>query len=286
MPDPSGKGEKVMQYDTTVSLFDKSNLQKYLQRKLRAFYQPKVGVNGSIAGVEVLARLCDECLPETSKVAPIAFIDQAGLLSFMTMTLLDQALNVSAQVRQRCGKVLPVAINLHAEQLLDVTLLDAIVRSMNAMDFPASAVTLEIVEKHFDGDMDQLARRLEHARALGFRISLDDFGTGESNWHRLLSLPVHEWKLARELVNGVATSKVRAVLVRKLLEIGKELGMTTVVEGIDNKADLAWLRDMGQSDIVIQGYVVARPMSAATLKGWLTERTSAPVSEPMAIASY
>jgi EAL domain-containing protein (putative c-di-GMP-specific phosphodiesterase class I) len=275
-----------MQPGTPISLFDTPSLQKYLQRKLRAFYQPQVRMDGSIAGVEVLARLWDEQLAELPRAAPIAFIDRVGLLPFMTMTLVDQALDVSADMQQRCGRALPVSINLQAEQLLDATFIDAIAHSMDARNLPASALTLEIVEKSFHGDMDQLARQLERIRERGFRVSLDDFGTGESNWHRFLSLPVQEWKLARELVDGVATSKVKALLVRKLLEIGRELGITTVVEGIDNNADLAWFHEAGYPDMVIQGFVVARPMHAEALNDWLADNVPAATNKRMAIAIH
>lgn len=255
-------------------VFDPPSLQRYLARKLRAFFQPQMRMDGSVAGVEALARLWDERLPGASKVAPIAYIDRAGLLPFMTMALVEQALDTSAAARQRNGAPLPVSINLQAEQLLDVSLLDAIMRAAEARDLPASGVTLEIVETGFHGEVDKLLRWVDSAHALGFRISLDDFGTGESNFHRLVSLPVHEWKLARELVNGVATCKVKTVLVRKLLEMGAELGLTTVVEGVDSMADLTWLRKAGYPDMIIQGYVAARPMPAGVLADWLSGHTS------------
>ncbi|HEY9132312.1 MAG TPA: EAL domain-containing protein [Dyella sp.] len=259
----------------TSEVFDTPNLKKYLERKLRAFFQPQMRMDGQVVGVEALARLWDDRLPGASKVAPVAYINRAGLLPFMTLALVEQVLDVSAGALMNCGQPLPVSINLQAEQLLDVSLLDAITRALEARGLVASGVTLEIVETGFHGDPDKLLRWLDSARAMGYRLSLDDFGTGESNFHRLVSYPVQEWKLAREIVNGVAACKIKAVLVRKLLEMGAELGLTTVVEGVDRMADLDWLCNAGYPDMVIQGYVVARPMPAGRLAGWLSGRMPA-----------
>ena len=143
---------------------------------------------------------------------------------------------------------------------------------------PAAALTLEITEDVLMADAARSSQVLAGLRALGVRLSIDDYGTGYSSLTYLRALPVHELKLDRSFV-GQLTSDVRAAaIVRSTLQLGRDLGMTIVVEGVEDAAALAALREW-RCDVA-QGYHVARPMAAEHVLDWLAERLPTPVTAP------
>jgi EAL domain-containing protein (putative c-di-GMP-specific phosphodiesterase class I) len=119
-------------------------------------------------------------------------------------------------------------------------------------------------------------------RALGVRLSIDDYGTGYSSLAYLRALPVHELKLDRSFITHLTSDPRAAAIVRSTLQLGQELGMTIVVEGVEDGEALDTLRQWG-CDVaqgyhdVAQGYHIARPMPAGSFLGWLAAR---PVDTP------
>jgi EAL domain-containing protein (putative c-di-GMP-specific phosphodiesterase class I) len=125
-----------------------------------------------------------------------------------------------------------------------------------------SRLSLEVTESAVAAAPDEIEAALGTLAAAGFKLSVDDFGTGLSSFSRLRHLPVSELKLDRALLADEADTRGRAVL-RSLVELGATLGLVVVSEGVEDATTHAWLASIGCP--VVQGYFVSRPVSAASL---------------------
>jgi EAL domain-containing protein (putative c-di-GMP-specific phosphodiesterase class I) len=116
---------------------------------------------------------------------------------------------------------------------------------------------------------------LGRLNAMGVQLAIDDFGTGYSSMAYLKSLPVHELKVDRSFVSQMTSSIRDAVIVRSTVDLGRNLGLRVVAEGVEDQATWQELNTLGCD--AIQGYYISRPVSADELASWLAqERTATP----------
>jgi len=230
-------------------------------------YQPQVDLElGRPVGVEALVRWDH---PVRGMVSPDEFIPVAettALIQPLTVRVLELAL-AQARAWIADGIRLPVAVNLSARCLLDTAFPDTVSGLLARYRLPASVLRLEITETAIMADS---ARALSTLRALhetSIRLSIDDFGTGYSSMAYLKQLPVDELKVDRSFVKGMTTDARDAVLVRSAIDLGHNLGLAVVAEGVENQDTLAALRDLGCD--IAQGYHIGRPMPADRLRDWL-----------------
>ena len=235
--------------------------------ELELHYQPKISLDtGKLAGVEALVRWRH---PSRGLLAPDAFlpvVEHTGLIDTLTAVVLDLAL---AQTRAWLneGHAVQMAVNLSARCLHQLDFPDRVEAALRANDVPARLLRLELTESALMADPGKALTILQRLHDGGVTLSIDDFGTGYSSMSYLKRLPVDELKVDRSFVNGMTTSAEDAALVRSVVDLGHNLGLDVVAEGIEdsmtNRA-LAELRcDVGQ------GYHFARPGPAVDLSVWL-----------------
>jgi diguanylate cyclase (GGDEF)-like protein len=240
-------------------------------------YQPKVTLDGErVEGLEALLRWQH---PERGLIPPAEFIPIAegtGIIIRLTERVLGMALG---QMRRwlDAGLAVPVAVNLSARCLLDASLPDLVGRLLAEYRVPASLLRLEVTESAVMSDAARCMEVLERLHELGVRLSIDDFGTGYSSMVHLRRLPVDELKIDRSFVLGMTTMPQDAVLVRTAIDLGHNLGLTVVAEGVEGLEHVAALRDLGCD--IAQGYHFARPMAVADVTA-LLER-SVLVTDPL-----
>ena len=138
---------------------------------------------------------------------------------------------------------------------------------LDTFGVPAEALVLEITEDVLMADAARSQQVMAGLRRLGVQLSIDDFGTGYSSLAYLRALPVDELKLDRSFVSSLTSDERAAAIVRSTLQLSLDLGMSMVVEGVEDAATLAALREWGCD--VAQGYHIARPMPAADFLAWL-----------------
>jgi EAL domain-containing protein (putative c-di-GMP-specific phosphodiesterase class I) len=138
---------------------------------------------------------------------------------------------------------------------------------------PASLLCLEITESGFMDDPTRALETLEQLHAIGVRLSIDDFGTGYSSLAYLKKLPVQELKIDRAFVMHMVTDRDDATLVRSTIELGHNLGLEVVAEGVEDAASLDMLRVLGCNEA--QGYFISKPLPADRFEQWLDQRNSA-----------
>ena len=192
-------------------------------------------------GVEALIRWAH---PTRGLLNPGAFIPVAettGLITRISMQILDIAL---AQVRAwaDAGQTVPVAVNLSARCLHDVTLPERVTAALERHGVPADQLRLEITESMLMAAPDRAVAILRSLAAAGVRLSLDDFGTGYSSMSYLRRLPVDELKIDRSFVLGLTGQANDQVLVRTAVDLAHNLGLAVVAEGVEDAPTLAALQ--------------------------------------------
>ncbi len=230
---------------------------------IRVVYQPKLNLaTGRIDAVEALVRWKH---PVRGMLPPDSFIpliEEAGRIDDLTIAVLAQSL---ADMKRWCaqGLVVGVAVNISAGLLASDSFASRALAVVARSGAPVHRLTFEVTESAQFEDTDKAIAILEAFRAAGIRISMDDYGTGQSTLNYLKMLPVSELKIDRMFVQHAHIDHGDAMLVRSTVQLAHELGLKVVAEGIEDEACLAFLRGIGCD--YAQGYHVGRPMSADDL---------------------
>ncbi|WP_432760290.1 EAL domain-containing response regulator [Pseudomonas syringae] len=236
------------------------------------YFQPKVSLQGELLGAEALVRWQH---PVYGLLAPGRFIEAIeaeGLTVALTWRVLDQALQFSAQAMREQGKALSVAVNIDPQVLQQLDFAEQITQALARHGVPATALTLEILEQDAARPETWQLEGLLRLCMQGCKLSIDDFGMGASNIDRLLQLPFSELKIPTEFVRGMADDARKSAVVAGALLMAQRLSMSVVVEGVETIEDVHSLLALG--DPAIQGYFIARPMSASAFMRWVAERDS------------
>jgi diguanylate cyclase (GGDEF)-like protein len=256
---------------TTTHLAVLGELRAALERdELVMHYQPKTSVvTGELLGVEALVRWQH---PTRGLLGPDEFIGLAEgttMIHRLTTVVIDKALQfVRTWLDQ--GVRLPVAVNVSMRTLLDRGFPAAVADQLAHADVPAELLGIEITESTIMADPDRAIEILRELRAMGVRVSVDDFGTGYSSMSYLKILPVDELKVDRSFVRDMTREVNDTILVQSAIDLGHNLGLSVVAEGVEDAATLDAVRSLGAD--VIQGYLLGRPMPEELLRRWVTER--------------
>jgi len=256
-------------------------LRRALERdELVLHYQPKADLrSGRVLGVEALVRWQH---PEHGLLGPGEFIplaERTGLIHPLTRWVLDAALRQAAEWR-RAGHELSVAVNLSTRSLLDRDFPDQVADRLAAWGVPAGCLMLEVTESAVMADPALALEVLGRLHALGVGLALDDFGTGYSSMAYLKALPVDELKVDRSFVGHMASSNSDAVIVRSTIDLGHNLGLHVVAEGVETRDAWEELKALGCD--TAQGYHLGRPMPAADVERWLGQVVPDGTAQPHA----
>jgi len=243
--------------------------------ELQLYFQPKLELaTGRVCGAEVLLRWQH---PTRGLLAPAAFIpfaEQTGFLRRMTRWTLERAIGQAAQW-YRAGRPLALAVNIGADDLTDERLDSRIAQLLTVHQLPPALLTLELTESGFIDDAERALRMLDALRTLGVKLSIDDFGTGYSSLSLLARMPVQEVKIDRSFVQALESDPEFLAVVRSAIDMGHNLGLAVVAEGIETASSAERLRALHCD--VGQGYLYAQPLPLAELDQWLLGRERVPV---------
>jgi diguanylate cyclase (GGDEF)-like protein len=232
-------------------------------------YQPKINLaDGRATAVEALVRWRH---PHRGFIEPVDFIpfaEQTGYISSITRWVLARAIE-QAGVWERTGLRIRMSVNVSARDLHQGdALVQYVAAALAAAELPAGMLCLEITESGLMADPGAAQSTLRKLRELGIATSIDDYGTGYSSLAYIKQLAVNELKIDRVFVGGMEADRRNAAIVRSTIELGHNLGLTVVAEGVETDHEAAELVRFGCD--AAQGYYFARPMPAATLERWLT----------------
>jgi diguanylate cyclase (GGDEF)-like protein len=245
------------------------------QGQLILHYQPKVDAQtGKLLGAEALVRWQH---PEHGLIPPDEFIplaEHTGLITALTTFVLDTALQQCRSWLQ-AGSEIPVAVNISTHRLLDLNFPIEVSNQLARSEVPARLLTLEITESAIMANPDRAMYVVQLLHDLGVHLSIDDFGTGYSSMAYLKNLPVHELKIDKSFVSNMTTNERDAVIVRSTIELGRNLGLHVIAEGVEDSATWTELDAVGCH--AIQGYYISRPVTPSGFQEWL-DRQATPAS--------
>jgi predicted signal transduction protein with EAL and GGDEF domain len=237
------------------------------QGALFLHFQPQVLLeSAALCGVEALVRWQH---PRYGLLPPDHFItlaEQRGFIHELTRLVLDMAL---AQMKtwDEAGLHVPrIAVNVSPAELRN-NFTEMIEAALFRHGVAPQRLELEITETILTSDGVDTMEMLDHLRALGVGIAVDDFGVGYSSLAQLHRLPIDSLKIDRGFLDGIDTSTPNAAIVRAIVTMADAIGLRTIAEGVETESQLALLRQLGCQ--CAQGYLLARPMSAADATRWL-----------------
>lgn len=231
------------------------------------YFQPIISLqNEKPVGAEALARWLH---PQRGMIAPLDFIplaEQTGLMEPMTSHLLDAIARQAALLDQQ-GRDVTLSVNISAISLQNPDFADRLLDMLARRNIPPHRIKIEITESIAVGAGDQIIRLLTRLRINGFSISIDDFGTGYSSLTALYRLPFSELKIDKSFVLPMLENPDALAIVRTLIDLAHNLGLTAIAEGVETAALRDRLIDLGCD--YAQGYFYARPLAANDFMSWL-----------------
>lgn len=246
------------------------------REQLLLHYQPAIDTaTGTIVGAEALLRWDH---PHHGLVNPSQFVPGAegtGLIHALTRYALEAAMD-QARSWKDMGYEIPVAVNLSTRVLMDYTLPDQLSDVLRERGLSPASVRLEITESSIMSDPERALAVLEKLSDLGVPLSIDDFGTGYSSMTYLKRLPVDEIKIDQSFVRDMVGQPKDAMLVRSLIELGHNLGLKVVAEGVEDARTLDALREL-RCDVA-QGFYISRPMESVDFDAWIAGARRGPVA--------
>ena len=234
------------------------------EAELEVHYQPLFSLSERrIVGAEALVRWNH---PERGMLAPSSFIglaEESGLILPVGRQVLEDACRQARRWFETFGIRLSVGVNLSARQFQQHGLLEDIEEILQTTGVDPAQMCLEITESLAMDDVERTRQILLGLKALGVRVAIDDFGTGYSALGYLTQFPVDVVKVDKSFVDDVEVDPVKSAIVAAVINLSEAIGSTTVVEGVETRAQLDHLRALGCPEA--QGFHLARPMPAGQL---------------------
>jgi diguanylate cyclase len=267
-------GNEAVVYASSIDKSSQSNLSllSELRRAIehnefRLFVQPKVMLStGKVVGVEALVRWVH---PVRGMVFPDSFIpfsEQTGFIRILTRWVLDQSAALCADLGKK-GLFPKISVNLSTRDLLDQDLPLKFADILARHNVSASSFCLEITESAIMDDPIRALGTLEALHEMNAELAIDDFGTGYSSLAYLKRLPVDELKIDKSFVMKMETDADDAKIVRSTIDLGHNMGLRVVAEGLENTGIWSLLAGMGCDQG--QGYYISKPMPSDQFAGWL-----------------
>ncbi|WP_321839245.1 bifunctional diguanylate cyclase/phosphodiesterase [Paraburkholderia bannensis] len=271
---------REMAESTRLRLELETHLRTAIERdELWLAYQPCVhATTGELMSVEALLRWQH---PHLGPVSPADFIpiaEETRLIVPIGAWVIDEACRQIARWRAAGLPEIRVSINLSVVQLRDdARLVNRLRDSLAAHQVAAGSLELEITETVLMESVDRYLGVVNEIRALGVKLSLDDFGTGYSSLSYLHRFPLDRLKIDRAFVNGRLEASADLAVIRAIVELGHELGLRVVAEGVEQAHEAQALRRLGCDEL--QGFFYARPLRHEALAEWLQARADTCMDE-------
>ena len=242
-------------------------------------YQPKVNLSKNM--VEAVEALIRWEHPTRGLLGPDKFLPlakESGLIVEIGNWVMQRAVRQIVSWENIGITHIRVYLNIDGSQLARNTYPGKLLATLRSAGIPPNSLGIEVTETAMMGRADGNIAALKMLREHGIALSIDDFGTGHSSLNRLKRLPIDTLKIDRSFIRDMVDDPSDQAIVRATVALAQELGLHTVAEGVETEAQLAMLREMGCTSI--QGYLVARPMPASELPGWLADKPTIETAYP------
>jgi len=272
-------------YDTTqqqhLSLLGELR-QAVEAHQLRLYYQPKVSLSSAnVSAAEALLRWHH---PQRGMISPAEFIpfaEHTGYIKVLTRWVIQEAVRQCAEWIE-AGVRIEISVNISARDLMNRDLPEMVSSLLKQYAVPATLLCLEITESGFMEDPTHARNVLDQLSKLGLKLSIDDYGTGYSSLSYIMQLPVQELKIDRSFISRMVADADISTIVRSTIDLGHNLGLKVVAEGVESREGWNLLARLGCDDA--QGFYMSPPVDAEALLRWIRSReTSQSVETPEAM---
>lgn len=234
-------------------------------------YQPKIDLQKfELTGLEALVRWNQR---EQGMIYPgdfIELLEKHELIGALGEWIINEACRQLAAWQAAGIPITPVAVNISARQLRDRSIQPVILSALNRHGISPDFLEIEITESCLIDDFDKAKAVLENLRALGIRISIDDYGTGFSGLSSLKKLPIYAIKIDKSFVCDLRNDVSDAVIVASTITLAHNLGLVVVAEGVESREQAVHLKTAGCDQV--QGFYFQRPVPAADIQALLKQR--------------
>ena len=235
-------------------------------------YQPQLALNtNKITGVEVLLRW----LWEEQWISPTEFIplaERSGLILKLGDWVLNTACLKGKQLIDLGYADLVIAVNISPKQFTAPTFVEQVKQALRASELPAKNLELEITEGVLFNSDTATTNALHQLKQLGVKLAVDDFGTGYSSLSYLKDFPIDKLKIDQSFVRNMHNDKADQSIVRSVIDLGNNLDLTLIAEGVEQQEQVDMLDRMGCAEI--QGFWFSKPLSEHNLRGFLEQKRS------------
>lgn len=267
--------EDKLSFENTIIYYDEQmhNKEFYCEKLLRHFdkaikdnefklyLQPKFDITGNepvLTSAEALVRWVH---PEYGMVSPGVFVplfEENGLIRRLDYFIWNEAGKAIKNWKEKCGKSIPISINVSRVDLLEEELLNHLMDMIDGQGIDIKDVYLEITESAYSDEPEMIVRRVSELSKRGFILEMDDFGSGYSSLGMVTTLPINVLKIDMSFVKQMLVSPKDKKMVEIIIEIANFLKLKTVAEGVENQEQLDELKKMGCD--IIQGYYFSKPI--------------------------
>jgi len=251
-----------------IDLPDEQLMKAIEQNQIVLHYQPQIDIaTGKVIGVEALARWQH---PERGLIYPDHFIartESLGLIDQLGWIVTERGLTELKKFDAIKGQPLNISFNVSVYSLRNLHFPDTFMHLAKERDVPPERIVIEITETGLIREPSHALDVLTRLRMKNIQLSIDDFGTGYSMMRQLQNIPATELKIDKMFVRNMDSNDSDRVMVQKIIEIGHELGMQVVAEGVETAKHLEMLRRKGCDKA--QGYLFSPPLPVGELVRWL-----------------
>ncbi|MGL5358312.1 MAG: putative bifunctional diguanylate cyclase/phosphodiesterase, partial [Shewanella sp.] len=250
---------------TEASLHDALKNNEFL-----LYFQPKLDLQtGKVIACEALIRW----QKEGRLISPMSFIpvaEETGIIIPIGRWVIEQSCKVLRDWQKRFNYAIPIAINVASQQFADASLVSDIKQMALRYQIQPELLEIEITETSLMNDIELAIAKLDQLKSAGFGIAVDDFGTGYSSLSYLRHLPITTMKIDRCFVSDLPSD---SAIASTILMLGKQLNLTIVAEGIENEAQLDWLK--ANHCQIGQGFYFSQPLPQAEFEAlYIAQQTA------------
>ena len=234
------------------------------EHQFKVYYQPKFRINKDkpeLCGAEALVRWNH---PEFGMISPAMFIplfEKNGIIRELDSYVWHNAARQVREWEKSTGRTVPVSVNVSRIDVYDPKLADTLLEIQKEHSLSRDEFVLEITESAYTDDTGHLENQLDKLRALGFRLEMDDFGSGFSSLNMLTSIKLDAIKLDMQFIRNLCNSEKDARIVKLVKEIAEFLELPVIAEGVETREQYEVLKDIGID--IIQGFYFSKPIPPA-----------------------
>jgi predicted signal transduction protein with EAL and GGDEF domain len=270
---------KEMQAEVLERVAVENDLRMALgDHSFKLMYQPQIEIaTGRVTGFEALLRWLNPNRQEIPTNRIIQIAEESNLILSIGSWVMNEACRQLQRWRVQGYDSIRMAVNVSMMQLQDERFFQALKRVLRAHGLSGSDIELEITESAIMENIGHVQKVLLSLRDLGVGLAIDDFGTGYSSLSRLNLLPIQRLKIERSFVRDIDRNASSVKICGSIIVLAHSLGMKTVAEGVETKAQKIHLKQLKCDEI--QGYLIAKPLPAESVMDFIAQHNAECLAE-------